>query len=194
MNNSASKISLAILASGSGSNAENLIQHFSGHPEIEIALVMSNNPKAYVLQRAEKAGIPYMVITPGGWENIDAVAGIFRSYGIHGVVLAGYLLLIPGWFVSMFPKKILNIHPALLPDFGGKGMHGMHVHRAVIASGAEKSGISIHLVNEKYDEGEIIFQAELFIEPDETAESLAKRIQGLEHTYYPKIVERYFLS
>ncbi len=187
------KIRLAVLASGSGTNAANLIKYFRGHPVITVSLIVSNNPEAYVLQRAKNAGIPSVVITKKEWENKDAVAESLMAYGITGVVLAGYLLLIPGWLVRMFPKKILNIHPALLPHFGGKGMYGMHVHRAIIASGAKKSGISIHVVNEKYDEGAIIFQADLLIQPGDSAESLAKRVQELEHRHYPAVVEQYFM-
>ncbi len=188
------KIRLALLASGSGTNAENLIECFRRHSEINVSLVVSNNPEAYVLKRAKKAGIPYEVITKREWANRDAVVDVFRAYNINAIVLAGYLLLIPAWFIRMYSNKILNIHPALLPHFGGKGMYGMHVHRAVIASGPEKSGISIHVVNEKYDEGEIVFQAEVPLHPGDTAESLAKRVQELEHKYYPTVVERYFLS
>lgn len=188
------KIRLAVLASGSGSNTASLVKYFSGHPAVEISLIVSNNPEAYVLQRAEKAGVPWELITKKQWADRDAVSGLFRTYGIDGIVLAGYLLLIPEWFIRMFCNKILSIHPALLPRFGGKGMYGTHVHRAVIASGAKRSGISIHVVNENYDEGEVIFQAELPVRHDDTAESLAKRIQELEHMHYPAVVERYFLS
>ena len=188
------QIRLAVLASGSGTNAENLIEYFKGHGQISVSLIVSNNPEAYVLERAKQAGIPYEVITKKGWADKAAVTDIFMTYGIDAVALAGYLLLIPGWFIRMYPEKILNIHPALLPHFGGKGMYGMHVHRAVIASGAQKSGISIHVVNENYDEGEIIFQATLVIQPGETAQSLAKRVQELEHKHYPVVVERYFLA
>ena len=188
------KIGLAVLASGSGTNAEKLIEYFKGHGQISVSLIVSNNPEAYVLERAKQAGIPYEVITKNEWIDKDAVTDIFMTYDIDAVVLAGYLLLIPGWFIRMYPEKILNIHPALLPHFGGKGMYGMHVHSAVIASGAKKSGISIHVVNEKYDEGEIIYKADILIQPGETAESLAKRIQNLEHKYYPMVVEQYLLK
>ncbi len=183
-----------MMASGSGTNAAKLIEYFRRHPVIKVSLIVSNNPEACVLQRAKKAGIPYVVIPKREWDNKEAVTKLFSGHNINDVVLAGYLLLIPGWFIRMYPNKILNIHPALLPGFGGKGMYGMHVHRAVIASGAKKSGISIHVVNENYDEGEVIFQAELPVRQDDTAESLAKRVQELEHMHYPAVVERYFLS
>ncbi len=194
MTDQTSKVRLAVLASGSGTNAAKLIEYFSGHPVIELSLIVSNNPEAYVLQRAKKAGIPYVVITEREWDKKEAVTKLFSEHNIHAVVLAGYLLLIPGWFIRLYPNKILNIHPALLPGFGGRGMYGMHVHRAVIASEVKKSGISIHIVNENYDEGELVFQAELPVRQDDTAESLARRIQELEHTHYPAVVERYFLS
>ncbi len=188
------KIRLAVLASGSGTNAANLVKFFRGHPEIVVSLIVSSNPEAHVLQRAERAGVTCEVITKPEWANRDTVTELFRHYGIDGVVLAGYLLLIPEWFIRMYPLKILNIHPALLPAFGGRGMYGMHVHRTVIEAGAKSSGISIHVVNEKYDKGEVIFRAELPVRTNDTAESLARRIQELEHMYYPEVVEKYFLT
>ncbi len=183
---------LAVFASGSGSNAENLIRYFQGHPNITIALVVSNRKDAYVLNRAEQLNTPAVVITPAQWQNESYIKKRFSENPADGIVLAGYLLLIPEYFIKMYPKKILNIHPALLPNFGGKGMYGMHVHRAVIGSGAGKSGITIHVVDEAYDRGQIIFQETLKVEQGETAESLAKRIQKLEHRYYPIVVEKYF--
>ncbi len=186
------KTRLAVFASGSGSNAENLIRYFRDHPDIEVVLVVSNRPDAYVLKRAERQNVPSVVITQTEWHNEDAIKNIFFNNRIDGVVLAGYLLLIPAYFIRMYPDKILNIHPALLPDFGGKGMYGMHVHRAVIDSGAEKSGITIHLVDEAYDRGKSIFQESLTVHPGETPENLAKRIQQLEHRYYPVVTERHF--
>lgn len=188
------KIHLAILASGSGSNAENFIRYFEGHPRIGVALVVSNNPGAHVLERAKKAGICHTVITARQWRDKEAVCDVFNGYLVDAVVLAGYLLLLPAWFVEMFPGKIFNIHPALLPSFGGKGMYGEHVHRAVINSGVNESGISIHLVNEAYDEGQVIFQKSLRVFPHDTADSLAKRIQQLEHRYYPEVVEQYLTN
>ncbi len=186
------KIRLAVFASGSGSNAEKLISYFRDHPVIEVALVVSNQPDAYVLKRAERLNVSSVVISPAEWRNADVIKNIFTQNKIDGIVLAGYLLLIPGYFIRMYPDKILNIHPALLPEYGGKGMYGMHVHRAVIKSGSPKSGITIHLVNEAYDKGRIVFQKSLNILPGETPEGLAKRVQELEHRYYPDVVERYF--
>ncbi len=187
-------IRIAILASGSGSNAENFIHYFTGHPHITVALIISNNTGAFVLQRAKRCGVENVVITGSQWKNKEFVKSIFYKYRIDAVVLAGHLLLIPNWFVELFSERILNIHPALLPAFGGKGMYGMHVHQAVINSGIDQSGISIHLVNEAYDEGDVIFQKSLNVLPNDTPESLAKRIQVLEHKYYPLITERYLLE
>ncbi len=188
------KVRLAILASGSGSNAQRFIEYFDEHPDIEVAGIISNNPGAYVLKRAEDAGIPAIVVRKSEWNDKEAIKDIFLSHAIDAVVLAGYLLLLPSWFIAMFPGKIFNIHPALLPDFGGKGMYGIHVHRAVINSGVRQSGITIHLVNEAYDEGEILFQAKLDVLPGDTPESLAHRLLELEHLHYPRIVEEYLLG
>ncbi len=186
------KTRLAVFASGSGSNAENLIRYFQGHPDIKIALVVSNRQDAFVLKRAKRYDVPAVVVTSQEWQQEGFIKNLFSKNNIDGVVLAGYLLLIPEYFIKMYPEKILNIHPALLPDFGGKGMYGMHVHCAVIDSGAGKSGITIHVVDEAYDHGQIIFQETLKIEQGETSESLAKRIQKLEHRHYPIVVENHF--
>lgn len=184
-------IRIAILASGNGSNAENFIRYFAKHSHIKIALIVSNNPVAFVLQRAKNNGIQSVIIKGSQWKNIEFVKSIFFEHDIDAVILAGYLLLIPRWFIELYPGMILNIHPALLPAFGGKGMYGMHVHQAVINSGISTSGISIHLVNEAYDEGDVIFQKSVAVLPTDTPESLAKRIQALEHKYYPSVAEKY---
>lgn len=186
------KTRLAVFASGSGSNAENLIRYFQGHPDIRIALVVSNRQDAFVLKRAERLNTPAVVITPTQWRQESFIKKLFSENQIDGIVLAGYLLLLPEYFIKMYPEKILNIHPALLPEFGGKGMYGMRVHYAVIDSGAGKSGITIHVVNEAYDRGKIIFQKSLKVRQGETPESLSKRIQKLEHRYYPVVVEKHF--
>ncbi len=185
---------LAILASGSGSNAQRFIAYFSEHPDIEVAVILSNTPAAYVLKRSEDAGIPAVVVRKSDWENKEVIEALLLLHSVDAIVLAGYLLLLPSWLIAMFPRKIFNIHPALLPDFGGKGMYGIHVHRAVINSGAMQSGITIHLVNEAYDEGEILFQAKLDVQPEDTPESLARRVLELEHLHYPRVVEAYLLG
>ena len=182
---------LAILASGGGSNTQRFIDYFSEHSKIEISVIISNTYRAYVLKRAEDAGIPTVVVRKSVWEDKEAIRRLFTSYRVDAIVLAGYLLLLPPWFIAMFPDRIFNIHPALLPDFGGKGMYGIHVHRAVIDSGAMHSGITIHLVNEAYDEGKILFQEKLDVLPVDTPESLARRVLELEHRHYPRVVENY---
>lgn len=185
---------LAILASGSGSNAANFMAYFRDHPRISVSLVVSNNASAYVLKRACEAGIPTAVLPGPAWEEPRPVLSLFDSYGITAVVLAGYMRLLPPYFIKKYPDRIFNIHPARLPGFGGKGMYGMHVHRAVIAAGEKQSGITIHLVNERYDEGPILFQATVEVEPGDTPETLAAKVQKLEHNHYPKTVENHLLK
>ncbi len=185
---------LAILASGNGSNAACFIHYFQDHPEIRVGLIISNNASAYVLDRARKAGLPAEVVPGPDWKNEEKIKALFQRYNINAVVLAGYMRLLPPYLIRMFPARIFNIHPALLPDFGGKGMYGMHVHRAVLKSGAKRSGITIHLVNEEYDKGRILFQEDVRIAPAETPESLAAKIQQLEHYYYPRVVEAELLK
>ncbi len=177
------------MASGSGTNAQNLARHFKDHPFINVALIISNKANAYVLERAKQESIPAVVISKEQWKDPNQAGAVFKKYDICFVVLAGYLLLIPHWLIQRYPNRIINIHPALLPRFGGKGMYGDHVHKAVIASGERESGITIHYVNEKYDEGDIVFQARCPVIPSDTPETLAKRIQQLEHTHYPQVVE-----
>ncbi|TVR41704.1 MAG: phosphoribosylglycinamide formyltransferase [Bacteroidia bacterium] len=185
---------IAVLASGFGSNAEKLMDYFQNHPQIRVAVVVSNNAAAHVLSKAKERGIPVEVLPGPAWEKREKVLAVFDSYHVSVIVLAGYMRLLPPYFVDTYRNRIINIHPALLPAFGGKGMYGMHVHRAVVESGAKKSGITIHLVNEQYDEGEILFSKYLEVLPEDTPESLAKRVQDLEHRYYAPVVEKYILS
>lgn len=187
-------VRLAILASGSGTNAANIITYFSEHQHISVALVISNRPDAYVLERAAKAGMPAVVIPGNKWSDKAHVGNILSEYHIDYIILAGFLLKVPDWLVGIYHNRILNIHPALLPSFGGRGMYGMNVHKAVLASENRQSGISIHLVNEQYDEGKILFQAAIDILPDDTPESLAARIHELEYLHYPREIERYILG
>lgn len=180
---------LAILASGNGTNAANFMDYFKNHPYIRITLVISNNPSAYVLTRAASRDIPARVIRNSEWDDKNLVSEVLETYNIGAIVLAGYLKLIPSWLVDMYPNRIFNIHPALLPDYGGKGMYGMHVHKAVVEAGERYSGITIHLVNEAYDKGKILFQKKIELAENETAESLAAKIHELEYLHYPRIVE-----
>lgn len=180
---------IAILASGSGTNAQRLMEHFKDHPLAEVALVASDQPEAYVLQRAWDMGV--MSYRFNGTQLKDGtLLRELQAQRIGLIVLAGFMRLIPAEMVAAYPQRIINIHPALLPKYGGKGMYGMHVHRAVIAAGERESGITIHYVNERYDEGEHLLQARCPVLPDDTPERLAERIHGLEHEHYPKVVER----
>ena len=165
---------IAIFASGSGSNAENIIQYFLSKPEISVDSVFCNVAEAYVLKRAEKYNIPTFLFNREDLKNQEKVLQILQERQIDFIVLAGFLWLMPSFIVSAFPNRIINIHPALLPHHGGKGMYGMKVHEAVIAAGEKESGITIHYINNQYDKGDPIFQARCPVEAGETPESLAK--------------------
>jgi phosphoribosylglycinamide formyltransferase-1 len=180
---------IAIFASGSGTNAQRIIEYFKRHPSVSVDLVLSNNPEAFVLTRAGSAGIPAIVFSRKEFYETEKVLSILKERNITFIVLAGFLWLIPDYLLRAYRDKIVNIHPALLPGYGGKGMYGMRVHEAVIKSGDKESGITIHMVNEKYDEGQIIFQARCKVEPDDTPESLAKKIHALEYEHYPRSIE-----
>ncbi len=181
---------IAIFASGSGSNAQRIAEYFSGKPEFSVVRIYCNKPEAYVLDRARRLKIPSLVFTANDFYRSDKVLQQLMEDQTNLIVLAGFLWLVPGNILTSFNRRIINIHPALLPKFGGKGMFGHHVHQAVIASGETESGITIHYVNEKYDEGDIIFQAKCPVEPDDTPESLAARIHELEHIHFPVIIEQ----
>lgn len=185
---------IAIFASGSGTNAEQIISHFKGSPEGRVKILCSNKPDAYAIVRAKKHNIPTCIFSRDDFYRSDKIIEILKDEGIDLIVLAGFLWLVPLNLIRAFPNKIINIHPALLPNYGGKGMYGMHVHQAVIDSGDAESGISIHYVNEKYDEGKIIFQARCKIELDDTPEILAKKIHQLEHEYFPKVIEELIIN
>jgi len=180
---------IAIFASGSGSNAQKIMEHFKYADNAEVALVLSNNPEAYVLQRADNFEIPTHVFDKHSFYQTDEVVDLLKRLEIDIVVLAGFLWLVPENLLKAFPNKIINIHPALLPKFGGKGMYGDRVHKAVLAAGEEEHGITIHFVNENFDEGEIIYQAKFRIEPGDTLEILKFNGQQLEHQHYPKVIE-----
>jgi phosphoribosylglycinamide formyltransferase-1 len=180
---------IAIFASGGGTNAQKIIEYFHRDKEIEIALVVSNKPNAYVLTRAVKNNIPtYLLDRESFYENRNVV-GELRKYGIDHIILAGFLWLIPAYLIDLYPKKIINIHPALLPKYGGKGMYGIHVHRAVRENNESFSGISVHYVNQKYDEGELIFQASTKIDLSDSPYDIAEKVQKLEHKYFPMVIE-----
>lgn len=182
---------LAIFASGSGSNAESILRHFSDHPTIEVALIVYNRREAGVRARAERFDVPAEYIPREKWQDSGYILKKMNVCGIDFIALAGFLLLIPKYLVRAFPQRILNIHPALLPKFGGKGMYGSHVHRAVHAAGATESGMTVHIVDEHYDEGDIVFQVKTLLEKSDTPEDIAARVLKLEHLYYPSVIERY---
>lgn len=185
---------IAVFASGAGSNAEKIILYFKNHPSIKVKLVVCNKPGAGVIRIAQNQGIPVLLIERDPFFRGDSYLPYLKEQGINFIVLAGFLWKIPDALVAAYPKKILNIHPALLPDYGGKGMYGIRVHEAVIAAGVKESGISIHLVDEHFDEGEIIFQAKCTIGENETPQSLAEKVHKLEHRHYPEVVEKWILS
>lgn len=180
--------SIVILASGNGSNAENIARYFSSSPLARVEAVITNNTCAGVIERAKKLGVACVAFNKYAGQKKGFLLKQLLIFKPDLIVLAGYLAIIPHEVVQAFPHKIINIHPALLPKFGGKGMYGDHVHRAVLASGETQSGITIHYVNEEYDKGEIIFQSALSVQPGETAETLAKRIHQYEYKHYPPVI------
>lgn len=182
---------IAIFSSGSGSNAEAMMTHFAEHPKGRVALVLSNNADAYVLKRAERFGVPTITFSAQNLrETPQEIIRLLQQHNIDLVVLAGFMLLVPAPLVAAYAGKIVNIHPALLPKYGGKGMYGCHVHEAVVAAGERQSGITIHYVNERYDEGAILCQATVALAPGETAHTLAEKIHRLEHRYFPVAIEQ----
>ncbi len=185
-------INAAIFASGEGTNAENLFRHFANDPRIRIKLVVTNKDTAGVIARAEKYKKNVQIVSKTALENYsDQLIEFLKVEKIDLIILAGFLLKIPQAFVKAFPNRIINLHPALLPKFGGKGMYGINVHKAVIEKGETESGITIHYVDEEYDRGDIIFQAKCKVDEGETPESLYQKIQQLEFEYLPKAVERF---
>ncbi len=183
------KTRIAIFASGSGSNAQKIMEHFKDHEAAEVSLVLSNNPQAYVLQRAENFEIPSHVVDRFEFTRTGNVVSLLKKMEIDLIVLAGFLWLVPQNLLDAFPNKIINIHPALLPRYGGKGMYGNYVHEAVYANKEKESGITIHFVNERFDEGEIIHQARFKIEDGDDVEMIRFKGQQLEHHHYPKVIE-----
>ncbi|MBN1596712.1 MAG: phosphoribosylglycinamide formyltransferase [Bacteroidales bacterium] len=181
---------LAIFASGSGSNAEALVRYFTNNSNARVKCILTNNAKAYVLERAKVLNIQSFIFTKDKFYDSDSVLKLLLSNNIDFIVLAGFLWLVPTNLIRSYPDRIINIHPALLPKYGGKGMYGMYVHEAVIQNQEKQSGITIHYVNEKYDEGNIIFQAKCEISKDETPETLAEKVHKLEYKHFPIIVEK----
>lgn len=183
-------IRIALFASGNGSNAQVLMDRYAQNPDIQVALLLSDNPQAYALQRAEKMGVPAVAMTREQYRDGHWLAQTLREANIDLVVLVGYLKLIPAQMVAAYPHRIVNIHPSLLPKYGGKGMYGANVHRAVLANGEKESGITIHYVNEHYDEGEVILQQRLAVQPGWDADTLQQHIHQLEHEFLPRVVDK----
>jgi phosphoribosylglycinamide formyltransferase 1 len=188
------KIRIAIFASGSGTNAEEIFAYFKNHPAIEIGLLLSNNPQAFALERARKFNIETKTFTREEFRNPDVILKTLHEDHISYIVLAGFLWLIPEYLVAAFPDRIINIHPALLPKFGGKGMYGLKVHEAVKAAGESETGITIHLVNTLYDEGKILFQAKCSVDKTYSPEKIQQCVQELEYEHYPKVIESWILK
>ncbi len=179
---------IVIFASGSGTNAENIIKHFKNSPLATTTWVISNNAEAGVLERAKRLGVPSKIYNRK--EMLTESFLDFLKKEADFIVLAGFLLKVPEAIIKAFPNEIINIHPALLPKYGGKGMYGMNVHEAVVANNETVTGITIHYVNEKYDEGKTIFQVATEVKPKDTPDSLAQKIHDLEYEHFPKVIER----
>ena len=180
---------IAIFASGSGSNAQKIMEHFKRSSEAEVVLILTNNPQAYVLQRADNFEVPSHIFTRDEFYKSDDVIKLLKNLQVDLIVLAGFLWLVPVSLLKAFPNKIINLHPALLPKYGGAGMYGDHVHKAVLANNEEESGITIHFVDEQFDEGEIIHQSRFRIEPGDNLEMIKFKGQQLEHQHFPRVVE-----
>lgn len=182
---------IVLFASGSGTNAQNIIEYFSDNEQIMVDSLWANNPNAYALVRAQKLGIETFVFNRNEFYTTNLVEETLKKRNVDLIVLAGFLWLIPYKLIRSF--KIINIHPALLPKYGGKGMYGMNVHKAVVNNLEKESGISIHFVNEKYDEGKIIFQARCKVLPSDSPEEVAQKVHKLEYEHFPKVIERVVL-
>lgn len=180
---------IAVFASGNGSNAENLIKYFNDRREIaEVALVVCNRPDALALRRAQALGVAAVVMPRDRLNDPESIIGVLTAYGIDFIVLAGFLLRVPEFLIGQYRGRIVNIHPALLPKFGGKGMYGRHVHEAVVAAGERETGITVHHVSERYDEGRVIFQAAVPVSPADTPADVERKVRDLEMRYLPEVI------
>jgi phosphoribosylglycinamide formyltransferase 1 len=185
---------IAIFASGTGTNAEAIIKHLKNHPAIAVAMLLSNNDRAFALERAKNLNVKTKTFTREQFRESDDVVHWLKEFQITHIVLAGFLWLIPKNLVEAFPGKIINIHPALLPKFGGKGMYGSKVHEAVKLSGDLQTGITIHEVNDQYDEGRILFQATCKVSENDSPGQIANKVHELEHAHYPQVIEDWILN
>lgn len=182
-------VNVAIFVSGSGSNCENIIRYFAGSKDVNINLVVSNKADAYALVRADALGVETIVVSKAEFNDEKKMMGILKDHGTDFIVLAGFLLLVPDFLISAFDRKMVNLHPALLPKFGGKGMWGRHVHEAVKAAGETETGMTVHYVSSECDGGEIIAQFRTVVSPDDTPDDIAAKEHELEMAYFPKVVE-----
>lgn len=180
---------IAIFASGNGSNAQNIVEQFKGNPTLNPCLILTNKADAYINERAKNMNIPCIVFTGKELRESTKVTDLLHDYSIDFIVLAGFLLRIPQNIIDLFPNKIVNIHPALLPKFGGKGMYGDFVHKAVKEAQETETGITIHYVNEHYDDGHIIFQKKVALSETDTPDQIAEKVHALEYEYFPKVIE-----
>lgn len=180
---------IAIFASGSGSNAEKIFQYFENDEAVQVALVFTNNPNAGVIERSKKFRIPTIIFDRKKFYESSDIVQKLKQEQIDLIVLAGFLWLLPKNLIESFPARIINIHPALLPKYGGKGMYGLNVHKAVLDAKEKESGITIHYIDDKYDEGEVILQQKCLVSEHDTAEDLAKKVLALEHEFFPKVID-----
>ena len=185
---------IVLFASGSGSNVENIINYFERHEKIKVSCVITNNLKAKVVSRCQRLQVPLLYFNRAAYSTSNTVLKVLQSLNPSLIILAGFLWKIPENWVAAFPNKIINIHPALLPKYGGKGMYGSHVHEAVKANKEKESGITIHYVNEHYDDGAIIFQAKTAIAETDSVEVIAKKIHEIEHKHFPRVIEKLLID
>lgn len=185
---------IAVFASGGGTNAQKIFEHFQDHDDVEVSLLLSNKPQAYVLERAKNFNIPSVIFNRMDFYESEKILNLLKESEIDLIVLAGFLWLIPINLIKAFPNKIVNIHPALLPKYGGKGMYGEHVHKAVKLAGESESGITIHLVNHNYDEGDILKQFRCQLQPNDDEQEIAAKVLKLEHKFYPEVIENLALK
>jgi phosphoribosylglycinamide formyltransferase-1 len=183
------KRNLALFASGAGSNAQKIIEHFKGHPSIRVSLIVCNKPGAGVIQIAADFDVPVLMIEKKDFDQGNLYVKELSKYEIDYIILAGFLWKMPEAFLNAFPRHMINIHPSLLPKYGGKGMYGSRVHEAVIAAGEKESGITIHYVNGQYDEGEHLFQAACTVDASDTTDTLATKVHALEHLHFARVIE-----
>ena len=182
-------VRIALFASGSGTNVENIANFFNGKTTAKPVCVLCNKPEAFVLERAKRLGLDSMTFNRADFNDGKKIMEYLRQHDIDMIVLAGFLWLVPQYLIDAYPSRIVNIHPALLPKFGGKGMYGMHVHEAVKQSGETETGITIHLIDGNYDKGNTVFQAKVAIDPSDTPDDIANKVHALEYKHYPEVIE-----